>query len=121
MAEPAIRFAMEGSQPARNTDRLNAGDTFQGEDKRQTPRSPAHDLSEVILDGRKYGVACVIHDISEEGARLEVSCGELPKRFILANYTRRTKTLCRLVWRQGQQIGVRFLTKPRSFSIDERL
>ena len=52
---------------------------------------------------------------------MEVSCGELPKRFVLANYTRRTKTLCRMVWRKNQIIGVNFLTKPRPFSIDERL
>ena len=86
-------------------------------DKRQATRDQARDLSEIILDGRKYGVACLIHNISQTGALLEVSCGDLPKRFILANYTKRTKTLCRQVWRDNRMIGVNFLTSPRSFQI----
>ena len=90
-------------------------------DKREYPRDPAKDLSEIILDGRKYGIACLIHNISEGGAQLEVSCDELPKRFILANYTKETKTLCRLIWREGRMLGVHFLTKPRTFSIENKI
>jgi len=86
-------------------------------DKRQAARDHVRDLSEIILDGRKYGFACMIHNISQTGALLEVSCGELPKRFILANYTKQTKTLCRQVWRDNRMIGVNFLTSPRSFEI----
>jgi len=88
-------------------------------DQRKHPRNTTHDLSEIILDGRTYGLACLIRDMSETGARLEVSCGSLPKRFILANYTKRTKTLCRQVWRDNRLVGVSFLTSPREFSIDE--
>ena len=91
------------------------------EEKRQYSRDPARDLSEIILDGKKFGFACMIHDISEKGARLEVSCGELPKRFVLANYTKKTKTLCRQVWRDKRMIGVMFLTNPRFFEINDRL
>ncbi|MCC0022084.1 MAG: PilZ domain-containing protein [Nitratireductor sp.] len=90
-------------------------------EKRAFPRDPARDLSEIILDGSKYGVACLIHDLSPAGAKLEVSCGELPKRFILANYTKQTRTVCRLVWRSGNMIGVSFLTKPRHFEFSGRL
>lgn len=90
-------------------------------DLREHPRSTAHDLSEIILDGRTYGVACLILDLSDAGAKLEVSCGELPKRFILANYTRQTKTLCRQIWRDNRLVGVKFLTSPRPFRIEERL
>lgn len=88
-------------------------------DQRQAERSQAHDLSEIILDGRKYGVACMIRNISCSGALLEVSCGDLPKRFVLANYTKKTKTLCRQVWRDNRLIGVNFLTNPRSFEFFE--
>jgi hypothetical protein len=90
-------------------------------DKREHPRDATHDLSEIILDGRTYGIACLILDVSSSGAKLEVSCGELPKRFILANYTKRTKTLCRQVWRDNRLVGVKFLTNPRAFAIEERL
>lgn len=91
------------------------------EDKRKLPRDPAKDLSEIIFDGKQFGVACMIHDLSAEGARLEVSCSDLPKRFILANYTKGTKSLCRQVWRDNRMIGVKFLTSPRNFDVSERL
>ena len=120
MTQPALQFETR-SLVERETPASAPAGAFDGSEKREFRRDPAHDLSEIILDGRKFGIACLIHDISEGGACLEVSCGELPKRFVLANYTRRTKTLCRLVWRRDQIIGVNFLTKPRSFSIDERL
>jgi hypothetical protein len=87
-------------------------------EKRRHSRKPARDLSEIILNGNKTGIACLIHDVSDAGARLEVSCGELPKRFVLANYTKQTKTLCQLVWREGRSLGVNFLSAPRAFTID---
>lgn len=90
-------------------------------DQRRAERSQAHDLSEIILDGRKYGFACLIHNISETGALLEVSCGDLPKRFVLANYTKKTKTLCRQVWRDNRLLGVNFLTSPRPFEISDKI
>ncbi len=62
----------------------------------------------------------MIHDLSKKGARLEVSCGELPERFILTNYTKQIKTLCKQVWRENRMIGVMFLTEPRSFDINDR-
>jgi hypothetical protein len=88
---------------------------------RQHERSHARDLSEIILANRKFGIACMIHDISESGARLEVGCGELPKRFVLVNYTKKSKTLCEMVWRDRRLLGVKFLTKPRPFALEERL
>jgi hypothetical protein len=88
-------------------------------DQRRAMRSQAHDLSEIILDGRTQGAACMIHNISQSGALLEVSCGELPKRFVLANYTKKTKTLCRQVWRDNRMMGVNFLTSPRPFEISK--
>ena len=90
-----------------------------GIDQRRDLRSEAHDISEIILDGRKQGIACMIHNISESGALLEVSCGELPKRFILANYTKSTKTLCRQVWRNKRMMGVNFLSSPRHFEFSK--
>ena len=84
-------------------------------EQRRHPRDPAHDLSQIMLPGSKIGLPCLIHNISRVGALLEVSTSDLPKRFILANYTKRTKTLCRLVWRRDRMIGVEFLTAPRPF------
>ena len=54
--------------------------------------------------------ACVIVDISETGAQLEVPVGaEIPIEFALliggnANVRRR----CRVVWRSGNRVGVQF-------------
>ena len=121
MAKPAPKLPVEQAPPVDRFPSMPAAGDTGAADQREQPRSHAQDLSEIILDSRRHGHACMIRDISELGARLETSCGELPKRFILANYTRRTKTLCRLVWRDGQHLGVHFLTTPRAFRIDEGL
>lgn len=78
---------------------------------------PASDLSEIVVPGRKGGTPCLILDISAQGARLEVSHSDLPKRFMLVNYTSRTRTLCRLVWQQSRHIGVEFLCEPKPFEL----
>lgn len=116
-----LRFAIGALEAESRSNTGCARIPSEGEDLREHPRDPAHDLSEIILDGRTYGIACLIRDISRSGARLEVSCGELPKRFILANYTKGTRTLCRQVWRDKRLVGVKFLTTPRAFNIAERL
>ena len=82
-------------------------------EKREFPRDPAKDLCEIRLPSNGFIAGCMIQDISSRGARLMVSCGDLPSRFILVNHTRRTRQLCRMVWRDGARLGVLFLTGPR--------
>ena len=101
-------------------------DTFETLDretveKREFARDPAKDLCEIRLSNREFAAGCMVQDISPTGARLLVSCGDLPNRFLLVNHTRRTRQLCRLIWRQGGNLGVRFLTAPRPFEPGDSL
>ena len=56
-------------------------------------------------------IECVIVDVSDEGACLEVGALAVPELFGLA-FTAGGEVLriCSLVWRQGEMIGARFVT-----------
>lgn len=88
-------------------------------EKREFHRDQANDLCDIRFADNKMTTGCLIEDISIAGAKLKVSCGDLPSRFILVNHTKKTRTLCRIVWRNGNQLGVHFITAPRSVSLDE--
>jgi hypothetical protein len=78
-------------------------------DKRRSRRRPMRYTAWVALDADQLH-GCVLADISDTGARIDVEDSEtIPDRFLLLlsgnGSARRT---CRVVWRQPQQIGVRF-------------
>jgi hypothetical protein len=56
-------------------------------------------------------IECVIVDVSDQGACLEVGALAVPELFGLA-FTAGGEVLrvCSLVWRRGEQIGARFVT-----------
>lgn len=90
-------------------------------EKRLHPRAAALDLSEIILVGSNQAFACMVQDISESGAKLQVSCGELPNKFALVNHIKRTRTLCKTIWRKNSLIGVRFISRARPMTVQETL
>jgi hypothetical protein len=91
------------------------GDRFDGAEQRALPRLAVHDLSDIVLNGRGEAVSCVIENLSESGAKLHLSDPDLPPRFIIANYARKTRILCQRVWQKDRHVGVRFLKPPREF------
>lgn len=90
-------------------------------EKRLHPRAPALDLSEIFLVGTSHAYACMVQDISETGAKLQVSCGPLPNKFALVNHIKRTRTLCKTIWRKNSLIGVRFISRPRPMTVKDTL
>ena len=82
-------------------------------ERRKARREPAYDISEICFVGKRPPVTCLVHNISTLGACVEAATSELPERFILANYAKRLRAVCQVVWRDGRQFGVRFLTEPR--------
>jgi hypothetical protein len=56
-------------------------------------------------------IECVIVDVSEDGVCLEVGALAVPDLFGLA-FTSGGEVLrvCSLIWRQGEQVGARFVT-----------
>jgi len=59
---------------------------------------------------------CVIRDASETGARIAIQGAQMiPQRFYLVDRTNRTAHEVKVVWNNGKQLGLQFLT---SFAVD---
>ncbi len=91
-------------------------------DSRRSRRESACVQGTVVSERLSEPVACVIRNLSATGARLDlvkvdrkpfVSEDRLPDYFTLAFRLERTEVDCRIVWRRGDAIGVRFLSLPR--------
>ena len=62
-----------------------------------------------ILFGTAVGVECLIRNMSEAGACLEVAAPlGIPDHFTLLIKPEIIKRLCQVAWRDGKRIGVRF-------------
>lgn len=77
-------------------------------------RRLANDLSQIQFDNQLIG--CLIHNLSNEGAMIEVSTSQVPDRFVLVNYAENKRMACKVVWRDHLRLGVEFLTTPKSFN-----
>ncbi len=55
------------------------------------------------------GIECVVRNLSEQGACLELDCpGSVPNDFRLIIRPENIRRACRLVWRNEHRLGVRF-------------
>ena len=78
-------------------------------DKRKALRRPIRYTAWLMLEAdRLHG--CVLSDVSDSGARIEVEDPEkIPDRFLLLlSGNGLAKRKCRVVWRTERQIGVKF-------------
>lgn len=74
---------------------------------RQPPRRPTNKAGVIHADGRDYTV--VLRDASSAGARLRLLRRiELPERFTFSAPLEKIDATCRVVWRRGNDIGVKF-------------
>ena len=85
-------------------------------EKRIRKRFATRNLSQILF--KKKSIGCLIENISSNGALLKVSTARIPDKFILANFISGKKMACKVVWRDQNLVGVRFVTKPRPFAID---
>lgn len=78
-------------------------------DKRKARRQPIR-YTAWIVTGPDSRHGCVLSDISDHGARLDVEDGAaLPDTFMLWLSARgRPRRVCRVVWRNEKQVGVEF-------------
>jgi PilZ domain len=83
-------------------------------DKRKSRRQLMR-YTALILLGPGQMQGCVLHDVSDSGARLEVEDGDkVPDRFFLMLSRRgKVRRVCRVIWRKPTQLGVKF---ERSFA-----
>ncbi len=79
------------------------------QDRRASPRRVVNCPGSIVCDASVGSQDCLIADISDGGARLQVAT-EVPEEFVLvikdgsdANYR------CRVVWRLDDEIGAEFV------------
>lgn len=77
---------------------------------RKKARRSFHYNAKIMKDKDSAPLACAISDISESGARLSLESDvELPAEFILLLTSNgRARRHCRVVWRDGLTVGVKF-------------
>jgi len=82
-------------------------------DKRRSPRRYACRIAEVIAAGHEQPIDCVLHDISDGGARLNffIPLMRLPRTFTLLFFQDSSlKRDCEVMWTAGSFAGVRFMS-----------
>lgn len=86
----------------------------QSADARQASRRRVLKAGIAASNERRLTVACSVRDLSAVGARLR-SDGSvaIPDTFELLIDTDGLEADCQVVWRKGNEVGVRFLREPR--------
>jgi len=82
-------------------------------EKRRSRRRYTRRLAEVIVAGHEQPIDCVLHDISDGGARLSffVPLSRLPRSFTLLFFKDASlKRDCEVMWTAGSFAGVRFVS-----------
>lgn len=81
---------------------------------RRKRRQPFRYSANILIDQNSNTRSCSISDISDSGARLLIDDeGDLPDQFsLLLNTSGQVRRVCRVVWRDGKALGVKFLRSP---------
>jgi len=79
-------------------------------DQRRARRRPIRYNAWMAIEGEKKLQECVLSDVSETGARIEVlNSKKLPDRFmLLLSENGSARRVCRVVWRKPRYVGVAF-------------
>ena len=69
--------------------------------------------AEVIVESHKLPIRCVIHDLSNGGARLSLTARlpDLPSSITLVLFKDSVQRDCEIVWTDGYFIGVKFISE----------
>jgi hypothetical protein len=78
--------------------------------------------AEVILEPHKLPIRCVVHDLSNGGARLSFTAPlpDLPRSITLVLFKDSVQRDCELVWTDGYFVGVKFVSEWFSTKSSER-
>ena len=81
-------------------------------EKRLAPRRNTLIPADIVFDGGRVRIACIIRNLSESGAKLEVaSVSKIPRTFDLVVSKVRPQP-CQVMWRTLKEIGVHFIDTP---------
>jgi hypothetical protein len=79
------------------------------ENKRGSQRRRVLKSGKIVFGGGAFSVDCTIRDLSESGARLQVPTSvAIPDRFVHVDAHAAVRREAVVVWRKGDQLGVRF-------------
>ena len=69
--------------------------------------------AQVIFEGHEQSIGCVVHDISNGGARLSFTAplAVLPGTFTLVLFKDSVQRNCELVWSDRGVVGVKFISQ----------
>ena len=69
--------------------------------------------AQVIFEGHEQLVGCIVHDISNGGARLSFNApfAVVPRTFTLVLFKDSVRRDCELVWNDRGVVGVRFISQ----------
>ena len=79
--------------------------------RRSVPRAKVVRAGLIVFDSPShFEVDCILLDLSVMGAQLDIHGAHgVPDTFRLVVQTERINRACRVVWRNGDRIGVRFV------------
>jgi len=80
-------------------------------ERRGSPRQPVHQSARIAVFELKTLADCAMSDLSSAGARLRVDpAADIPNRFLLLlSEDGSVRRLCEIIWRQNDQMGIKFL------------
>ena len=81
-------------------------------EKRQSERLGVRASAQILL-GQQAPVDCIASNVSDGGARIHSRHADLPDVFMLHFTATGRQRHCRVVWRQGPEIGVAFIDRPQ--------
>jgi hypothetical protein len=69
--------------------------------------------AQVVFEGHEQSIGCIVHDISNGGARLSITAplAVLPRTFTLVLLKDSVQRDCELVWSDRGVIGVKFISQ----------
>jgi hypothetical protein len=93
-------------------------------ERRVAARKSAATNALIISPELSLPMACLVRDVSTTGARITLVASsenllggraKIPTRFVLDMRLDRMVVECAIAWRSGAAVGVRFVSKPRSY------
>jgi PilZ domain len=78
--------------------------------RRQSARRNCHRAAQIRPGAGTRSRDCLIVDISDHGARLQIDGFDVPEKFVLVLSGRGSveERACEVVWRMGDEIGAKF-------------
>jgi hypothetical protein len=72
-----------------------------------------HRRAEVVFGAPEPPARCVIHDLSDGGARIsfDTPVANLPRIFTLVLFKNNAQRNCRVVWAKDRFVGVKFVSE----------